>query len=104
MLDNPTYSVRETAFSVAPSSKGFLLREDKWAYIQYNEDASGGIELFDMKKDPKQYTNLATSPEHQSVVEGFKAKFAAKMKAVRTNDLGIARSARETKENAAKPD
>jgi iduronate 2-sulfatase len=89
MLDNPAYSVRETAFSVAPSSKGFLLREDKWAYIQYNEDASGGIELFDMKKDPKQYTNLATSPEHRAVVEGFKAKFAARMKAVRTNDLEL---------------
>lgn len=89
MLDDPNYSVRDTAFSVAPSSKGFLLREDKWAYIQYNEDASGGIELFDMTKDPKQYTNLANSPEYRSVVEGFKAKFAARMKAVRTNDLAL---------------
>jgi iduronate 2-sulfatase len=88
MLDDPKYSVRDTVFSVAPSSKGFLLREDRWAYIQYNEDASGGIELFDMVKDPKQYTNLATSPEHRKIVDGFKAKFAARMKAVRTNDLG----------------
>jgi iduronate 2-sulfatase len=88
MLDDPKHSVRDTAFSVAPSRKGFLLREDKWAYIQYEEDASGGIELFDMVKDPKQYTNLAKSPEHRSVVEGFEAKFAARMKAVRTNDLG----------------
>src|SRR4029079_14332497 len=61
MLDDPNYAVRDTVFSVAPSRKGFLLREDKWAYIQYNEDASGGIELFDMVKDPKQYTNLAAS-------------------------------------------
>ena len=89
MFDNPKHSVRDTAFSVAPSSKGFLLREDKWAYIQYNEDASGGIELFDMVNDPKQYTNLASSPAHRSVVEAFKAKFAVRMKEVRTNDLGL---------------
>jgi iduronate 2-sulfatase len=89
MLDDPRHSVRDAAFSVAPSSKGFLLREDKWAYIQYDEDASGGIELFDMVKDPKQYTNLATSPEHAAVVAGFKTKFAARMKEIRTNDLGL---------------
>jgi iduronate 2-sulfatase len=89
MLDDPNHSVRDIAFSVAPSRDGFLLREDKWAYIQYNEDASGGIELFDMVKDPKQYTNLATSPAHKTVVDGFKAKFAAMMKSVRTNDLGL---------------
>lgn len=89
LLDDPTQSVRDTAFSVAPSSKGFLLREDKWAYIQYGEDAAGGIELFDMVKDPRQYTNLAPKPEHARTVAAFKAKFAATMKAVRTNDLGL---------------
>jgi iduronate 2-sulfatase len=62
MLDDPKYQVRDAAFSVAPSSKGFLLREDKWAYLQYAEDASLGIELFDMIKDPKQYTNLHYGP------------------------------------------
>ena len=88
MLDDPTQRVREAAFSVAPSSKGFLLREDPWAYIQYAEDASQGIELFDMVKDPEQFTNLATKPEFASVVAGFKAKLAAKLRTVRDNDLG----------------
>jgi iduronate 2-sulfatase len=88
MLDDPAHSVRDAAFSVAPTSKGFLLREDKWAYLQYAEDAAQGIELFDMERDPQQYTNLATRPEHQPVVESFKVKLAAKLKAVRTNDLG----------------
>lgn len=87
LLDNPTHAVREAAFSVAPSSKGFLLREDKWAYIQYGEDAAGGIELFDMVNDPKQYTNLAARPEQQSTVKDFQSKLAAKLKAVRDNDL-----------------
>ncbi|MCP4850049.1 MAG: sulfatase [Verrucomicrobiaceae bacterium] len=87
MLDDPSLSVRDAAFCVAPSRKGFLLREDKWAYIQYREDASGGIELFDMEKDPKQYTNLAQDPAHAERVAGFKVKLAMKLKAVRDNDL-----------------
>ena len=89
MLDDPKHAVRDMAFSVAPMRKGFWLRDDKWAYIQYEEDASGGIELFDMVKDPKQYTNLADSPEHRSVVESFRSKMTAKLAAVRANDLGL---------------
>ena len=87
MLSDPTVTVRDAAFSVAPSRKGLLLREDKWAYIQYQEDASGGIELFDTAADPMQYTNLAKSPDHQSVVERLQAKLARKLAAVRDNDL-----------------
>lgn len=85
MLDDVSHQVREAAFSV--NGRGFLLREDKWAYIQYAENASRGIELFDMKNDPEQYTNLAKSEKHKPVVERFKKQLAAKLKAVRTNDL-----------------
>ena len=86
LLDDPRHQVRDAAFTV--NGRGFLLREDRWAYIQYAENASRGIELFDMHKDPQQYTNLAEMPEYQSVVAEFKAKLAAKLKEVRTNDLG----------------
>jgi iduronate 2-sulfatase len=87
MLDDPAHAVREAAFCVAPSTKGFLLREDKWAFIQYEEDASKGVELYDMAGDPKQYTNLAAKPAFASLVNDFKAKLAAKLRAVRDNDL-----------------
>ena len=87
LLDEPAHKVRDAAFSVAPSRKGFLLREQRYAYIQYEEDASGGVELFDMDKDPKQFTNLAEVPAHRERVDGFKAKMAAKLKEVRNNDL-----------------
>lgn len=87
MLDDPSHEVREAAFSVAPSRKGFLLRDDRWAYIQYGEDASKGIELFDMKKDPKQYTNLAEKAEFEPVVNACKEKLAAKLAELRENDL-----------------
>lgn len=89
MLDDPQHQVREAAFSVAPSRKGFLLRTDRWAYIQYREDASAGIELFDVQADPEQYTNLATVPEYKPIVDQFRAQLASKLAAVRTNDLGL---------------
>ncbi|GAB4162719.1 MAG: sulfatase [Planctomycetaceae bacterium] len=85
MLDDPKFSVRDTAFCV--NGRGFLLRDDRWAYIQYGENAKRGIELFDMQNDPLQYTNLAKMPKYKSVVQRFRKKFAAKMKAVRDNDL-----------------
>ena len=86
MLDNPEYSVRDAIFSVAPMRKGFLLRTHHWAYIQYKEDGSGGIELFDTRKDPGQFTNLALNPEYyKSIVDTFKARMAGKLKAVRDN-------------------
>ena len=88
-LDNPKHKVRDMAFSVTQVGKTFLLRTDKWAYIQYNEDASLGIELFDMEKDPSQYTNLALNPEYSSIVKTFKEKLKQKLKEVENNDLGI---------------
>jgi choline-sulfatase len=88
-LDDPNYKVRDMAFSVSQGGKSFLLRNEDWAYIQYDEDAGAGIELFDMKRDPKQYTNLAESPEHSPIVTLFKERLKAKLAEIRTNDLGI---------------
>ena len=87
MLDDPKYTVREAAFSVAPFRQGFLLRENDWSYIQYGEDASKGIELFDVRKDPKQYTNLAKDPAYENVVKRFKNQMVLKLREVRDNDL-----------------
>ena len=64
MLDDPRHTVRTAAFSVAPMRRGFLLRENEWAYIQYGENGAKGIELYNVKKDPHQYTSLAQHPVH----------------------------------------
>lgn len=91
LLDDPSLRVRDAAFSVDPRGKGnrgFLLRDDRWAYIQYKEDGSGGAELFDMEKDPQQFTNLAGKPEYASTVAAFQKRMAEKLKAIRSNDLG----------------
>jgi iduronate 2-sulfatase len=87
LLDDPTCEVREAAFSVAPMRKGFLLRDHQYAYIQYREDASGGIELYDVQADPRQYHNLAVAAENRALVEKYRAKLVAKLAAVRDNDL-----------------
>lgn len=87
LLDDPARRVRDSAFCVAPSSKGFLLREDDWAYIQYGEDASGGVELFDMVRDPRQFTNLAKNPAFAIHVTRFQAQLAEKLRTLRENDL-----------------
>ncbi len=87
MLDEPSCEVRDAAFCVAPMRKGFLLREHDYAYIQYGDDAASGIELFDMRTDEKQYTNLVDSPEYGQVLERLKSKMTAKLNEVRDNDL-----------------
>ena len=89
MLDDPEHEVRKDAFCVAPSRRGFLLRDRNWAYLQYGEEAAGGRELFDMVKDPGQFTNLADNASHADITRSFEDRLATKLKAIRTNDLGI---------------
>ena len=87
MLDDPKHEVRDAAFCV--NGKGFLLRTDRWAFMQYAENAKKGIELYDMHADPAQFKNLAHMPEHKEIVAKFRTRLTAKLKAVRTNDLGL---------------
>ena len=89
MLDDPSHQVRDFAFSVAPMRKGFLIRGDRFAYIQYKEDAADGIELFDTRNDPKQYLNLANDKDYHDVILQMQAMLASKLVAVRNNDLGV---------------
>ena len=89
VLDNPEIEVRDMSFSVSQGGKSFLLRTNKWAYIQYNENASAGIELFDMVNDPKQFENLAKQDKYSRVVASFQKKLKKKLKEIRTNDLNI---------------
>jgi iduronate 2-sulfatase len=104
LFDDPSATVRDTAFSVSPLSNGFLLRDDKWAFIQYEEDASKGIELYDMVADPKQYTNLAGKPEFAAKVAEFKAKLTAKLAEVRKNDLPAGFSKKQKKKKRGSKD
>ncbi|NKI27529.1 sulfatase [Arenibacter sp. 6A1] len=96
-LDNPLVEVRDMAFSVSQGGKSFLIRTKKWAYIQYDEDAGSGMELFDMEYDPKQYNNLAYNPQYAEVRKEMQSRLRAKLKEVRNNDLNIQYGVQETK-------
>ena len=87
LFDDPDVEIRNAAFSV--NGKGFLLRTQRWAFIQYGENGKGGFELFDMQKDPRQYRNLAGDPEHAETLAEFKAALTQKLEEVRDNDLGL---------------
>jgi iduronate 2-sulfatase len=50
-------------------------------------NAKGGAKLFDMQTEPKQFANLVDNPEQAARVAEFRKKLAAKLTAVRTNDL-----------------
>lgn len=90
-LDDSLAEVRDMAFSISArrGEISYLLRNHKWAYIQYDEDAGSGMELFDMEYDSKQYNNLAYNPKYADIVEEFQEKLKNKLKEVRNNDLGI---------------
>lgn len=45
------------------------IRSEKYHYIHYDD---GGEELYDMGRDPNQWTNLADSPSHTEVKERLK--------------------------------
>ena len=91
LLDNPEEEVRDYAFSVTQNKGvfGFLIRSKKWAFIQYAEDGSKGMELFDMEHDEKQFNNLAYNPKYKEIVDEYRNILKEKLKEVRTNDLGI---------------
>ncbi len=70
ILENPEATVKEAAFSFV--GKGISMRTSKWAYMKYGD---GSEELYDMKKDPKQFVNLAKSPEHAETLRSLRKQF-----------------------------
>ncbi len=44
----------------------FAISGQDWRYIRYND---GGEELYDIQKDPYEWTNLALNPDHKDMLE-----------------------------------
>jgi len=59
VLRDPEATVREAALSM--DRKGRAIRTDDWAYMRYR---NGAEELYDMREDPGQFTNLADDEAH----------------------------------------
>ncbi|VTS02677.1 sulfatase [Tuwongella immobilis] len=87
VLSNPDGSVRESIFSVSPMQSGYLLRNNRWAYLQYGEQGEKGVELYDMQSDPHQITNLAMKPEWRSTINERKTVLQKTLAEIRNSDL-----------------
>lgn len=59
---------------MSPDRQHWSVRTERWRYIRYN---NGSEELYDHANDPREWTNLAGSPEHAEVKQSLQAKMAA---------------------------
>lgn len=78
IISQEKQDVREAAFTVLKSDC-YMLRTKKWALMQYGDKGEKGYELYDMVKDPKQYTNLAKNPEYATALKTMKKMLQAKL-------------------------
>lgn len=79
LLTDPSVlrSKKEAMIQVGNS---FCLRTKRWAYMRYNiKGKSPEPMLYDMKTDPKQYTNLAGKPEHAEIEKDLHKRLDARM-------------------------
>ena len=77
IINNPKFKVKESALSFV--NKGTSMRSSNWAYMKYGD---GSEELYDMKKDPKQFTNLAKVQVHEEELLRQRKLFLQRMKAL----------------------
>ena len=78
LLNNPAAKLRrQDAWTTV--ARGHGLRSGKWAFMWYptsKRTKTEGFMLYDMEKDPKQFTNLADDPRHAAI----KAKLFKRLK------------------------
>ncbi|MGK0184918.1 MAG: iduronate 2-sulfatase [Verrucomicrobiales bacterium] len=73
VLKDPFTKVKKGALSF---SKGHSWRTKNWAYMHYND---GSEELYDMRRDPGQITNLANKLEHEATRKRMEAGLSARL-------------------------
>lgn len=79
VLKDPSAQMKIAALTLR---KGFLFRTKEFAYFQYEAPKGkekGPEELYDMKKDPKQLTNVAQNPEYAPVLKKLQSQLDARI-------------------------
>lgn len=75
LLRNPRATIRSSALSIHNRHGGGLRLAD-WHYMNYGEQ---GEELYDMKHDPHQYTNLAGDKRYEQILRRVRSEFRQRM-------------------------
>ena len=78
VLDDPGASVQEAAYSQIEYEDrihGRTVRTDRYRFIEWRGDGAGE-ELYDHQQDPREFHNLASSPDHTEIVRRHKALLA----------------------------
>lgn len=75
LLRNPHATIRSSALSIHNRHGGGLRLAD-WHYMNYGEQ---GEELYDMKHDPHQYTNLAGDKRYEQILRRVRSEFRQRM-------------------------
>lgn len=82
LLEEPSSQRTEKPDALIQVSKGYGLRNEQWAFMHYPawKKAPEASMLFDMKKDPNQFTNLAGDAEYREVVERLKKRLEERIR------------------------
>ncbi|MFT4586180.1 MAG: iduronate 2-sulfatase [Candidatus Binatia bacterium] len=56
---------------------GRSIRTEQWRYSEWNE-GQAGVELYDHRNDPHEFTNLALDPEFKTVIEKLRKELSSK--------------------------
>ena len=70
--------IKDSALSFIP--RGTSLRTKEWSYMKYKD---GSEELYDMRKDPKQFDNLAGKSKHRKQLSSIRNLFENRTKSIR---------------------
>ena len=75
VLKNPSASVKDGAISIVKN--GHSYRTADWSYMRYKD---GTEELYDMRNDPDQFTNLTKDKEYRDILESLRHKLTDRLK------------------------
>ena len=82
--------VKESALTFR---NGVGMRGSRWAYMRND----GSEELYDMDRDPEQYTNQASNPEYATQIKVLRTAFKQRLNAAELPMPGAKKKSRKSK-------